>query len=539
MTAIIAAAGVVAYASDGMWGSAWGLLPLCLHAAVGYRLVRGWDLPHRVQLMLGLGVVAFAAGALTERPVTLGNLAWMIVIPMLATRLLGPRFGTRWLVVALLAQLATTLVLQADLFPTFSPTEPLWYQTMRFAIITVAVYAFAKQASLQSEELLGQVKAADEAKSVFLANISHEIRTPLNGVLGMTQALLHRDLEPSLREELQVVERSGATLLRLINDLLDLTKAERGELPLEVIPFDLERLLRDLVRFGEAMGHQRGQPVACRLEAPPTAVVLGDPTRVRQVLGNLVSNALKFTAQGEVTLRARSEEAGRWTFEVTDTGMGMSPQTLAALFKPFKQADASISRRFGGTGLGLALAKTLTEKMGGSISASSHLGQGSTFRVTLPLASTSLAPVEAEVTVPSLEGRRVLLVDDNPVNLKVAEALLTRTHCEVVTASSGEEALALAAEDPPFDVVLMDCHLPGLDGWETTRRLHALPGRAAMNVIALTASAGRDDVEHCLNAGMTGVLAKPILFRDLCRVLSPYASSSPERTSARAEWSVP
>lgn len=222
--------------------------------------------------------------------------------------------------------------------------------------------------------------------------------------------------------------------------------------------------------------------------------------------------------------------------EVADSGIGMTPETLATLFTPFKQADASISRRFGGTGLGLALAKTLTERMGGTISVSSRLGQGSTFTVTLPLAPSTRAPIQAETAVPSLEGRRVLLVDDNAVNLRVAQGLLERMRCEVVTASSGEEALERVAAATP-DLVLMDCHLPGIDGWEATRRLHALPGAASVPVIALTASAARADVERCLDAGMTGVLAKPILFGDLCRTLSAYAVDGPSaaRITATAE----
>lgn len=526
MTSILSAAGAIAYALDGLWGSCLGLMPLLLYSAVGYRFLRDQAPRFRIQLVLVLMLLAFLAGAVTERPATLGNIAWTMVIPMVATRLLGPRFGVRWLVISLLAQLATTLLIHADLFPTFSPTEPLSFQTVRFGIITVAAYAFAKQASDHSDGLLRQVKAADEAKSVFLASVSHEIRTPLNGILGMTQLLLQRDLKPSLREELEVVERSGTTLLRLINDLLDMTKAERGQLPLEAIPFDLDLLLHDLLRFAHAA--KQGASVSCRLDAPPAGVVLGDPTRLRQVLGNILSNALKFTTQGEVVLRARNEPSGHWTFELTDSGIGMTPETLATLFTPFKQADASISRRFGGTGLGLALAKVLVERMGGTISVSSRLGKGSTFTVTLGLPPSSLAPVLAQPPVPSLEGRRVLLVDDNAVNLRVAQGLLRRTRCEVVTASSGEEALERAAAATP-DLVLMDCHLPGIDGWEATRRLHALPGAVAVPVIALTASAAPADVERCLDAGMTGVLAKPILFGELCRVLSPYAVDGPER----------
>lgn len=528
MTAFISAAGVLAYASDGLWGSSLGLVPLTAYSAVGYRLFRRWPVRLRVQLVLWLMLLAFVAGALTEQPNTLGILAWIVVLPMIATRLLGARLGARWLAISLVALVATTALMPLGLLPTFAPTEPLSFQAVRFAIITLAAYAFAKQAAEHADELLRQVRAADEAKSIFLANVSHEIRTPLNGVLGMTQLLLQRDLAPALREELEVVERSGTTLLRLVNDLLDLTKADHSELPLESIPFDLDQLLGDLVRPAQTRSAHDAKAVRCRLDASPAGVVLGDPTRVRQVLGNLLSNSLKFTSQGEVVLRARSEPTGHWTFEVTDTGIGMTPQTLAALFTPFKQADASISRRFGGTGLGLALAKTLTERMGGTISVASQVGQGSTFTVVLPLPPSDRAPLLAAPSVPSLEGRRVLVVDDNAVNLRVAQGLLERTHCQVVTASSGEEALERAA-GAPLDLVLMDCSLPGIDGWEATRRLHTLPGAAKLPVIALTASAGRADVERCLNAGMAGVLVKPVLFADLCRALSPFAIDAAAR----------
>jgi len=350
---------------------------------------------------------------------------------------------------------------------------------------------------------------------VFLANVSHEIRTPLNGILGMTEAMLQRPLHQVQREDLEVVRRSAGTLLKLVNDLLDLTKAERGALSLEQIPFDLDQLLCDVTRLAGCAAEVR-----LRLEADHGGIVLGDPTRLGQILANLLSNASKFTAQGEIVLRALQGPVDHWTFEVADTGMGMTPETIAGLFTPFKQADASIARRFGGTGLGLALVKNLAERMGGAVRVTSAPGKGSTFAVTLVLPSTAMAQPPVDGRVPVLEGVRVLVVDDNAINLRVAQAMLERLRCSVETAPTGEAAVELAAVRR-FDAVLMDCHLPGIDGWETTRQLHSLQDREALPVIGLKASASPGDLQRCLDAGMARMLTKPLRFEELWRALAP------------------
>jgi signal transduction histidine kinase/CheY-like chemotaxis protein len=526
LTARVAALMAAVYGWAGLWGSCVGLVPLLLYMLVLDRFLRPSSRRVRGNLVLALMFLAVLAGALTERPATMGNLSWTIVIPMLATLLGNRAEGLVWAAVVLAAQAAVTVLLPLDLFPTFTVNDPLAFQTARFAVITLTALLFARQASKRASGLLRQVREADEAKSVFLANVSHEIRTPIHGILGMTEAMLQRAHQPREHEDLEVVHRSGLTLLKLINDLLDLTKAERGELSVERIPFDLDQLLRDVTRLGEGAAGVR-----TRLEAEPGGAVLGDPTRLRQVLTNLLSNASKFTSQGEVVVRARKGEEELWTFEVTDTGMGMTPETVAGLFTPFRQADASIARRFGGTGLGLALVKSLTKGMGGRIAVSSELGIGSTFAVTLPLPATALVPDAREGRVPSLEGVRLLVVDDNAINLRVACALLEKLRCAVETAATGEAAVALAAEHT-FDAVLMDCQLPGIDGLEATRRLHALAGREAVPVFALTASTSGAHLDRCREAGMAEVLTKPLLFAELCRALGSLERGAPSPPAA-------
>ncbi len=507
----------VAYATCHMWGSLLGLVPLTIYVVAGYRWVPlGRDA--RVHLVMALLLLAIVAGTVTERPVTMGNLGWTLLLPMVSTLLLGPRAGLWWGAITLVAQALSALSIHYDLFPSSEVPWPLAFQTLRFSVIALGAYLFSKQAHDHSTALLRKAQAADEAKSVFLANISHEIRTPLNGVLGMTEAMLQRPLPARERADLEVVQRSGVTLMRLINDLLDLTKAERGDLPIEAIPFDLDQLLRDVMEFVPSR-----PTVDTRLEADAAGIRLGDPTRLRQILSNLLSNASKFTAEGSIVLRACALDAKRWSFEVTDSGMGMGAATVAALFTPFKQADASIARRFGGTGLGLALVKTLAERMGGTVTVASTLGHGTTFRVQLPFPATT-AEVARPAAAPRLDSLSVLVVDDNAINLRVAEAMLSKVHCRVSTADTGEAALALFATHD-FDVVLMDCQLPGISGWEATERLHALPGRSQVPVIALTASASHADAERSRRAGMREVLTKPLAFSELCRVLQPFAKS--------------
>jgi CheY-like chemotaxis protein len=364
-------------------------------------------------------------------------------------------------------------------------------------------------------------QAATRAKSAFLATMSHEIRTPMNGVLGMTEVMLHEEPRPEQREQLTIIQRSGQLLIALINDILDLSKVEAGKLALDAQPFEPRALLEEVTQLHGAQASLRGLALALKADDDLPRVVVGDALRLRQVLGNLLGNAVKFTERGWVELRVRAGPGDRLHFEVEDSGVGLTPEGMAQLFQPFQQVDASPSRRFQGTGLGLALASQLVRLMGGRLSARSIHGQGSTFEfdVALPAAAEAAAPAPPS-SAPARPGgdRRVLIVDDNAVNLTVAAALVRKLGFEVELARDGAEAVA-AATRRAFALVLMDCHMPEMDGFEATERIRALPCGLLLPIVALTASATPDDVAACRRAGMTEVLAKPIRLDTLREVL--------------------
>ncbi|HJL41675.1 MAG TPA: ATP-binding protein [Myxococcales bacterium LLY-WYZ-16_1] len=383
------------------------------------------------------------------------------------------------------------------------------------------------------ERARDEAQQSNQFKSQFLANMSHEIRTPMNAVVGLTAMLLETDLNSEQQDLLETIRSSGQALLTLVNDILDLSKAEAGRMELERLPYRPRDLVDAVVSVIKPLAENKGLAVRSTVDPDVPESVEGDANRIRQILLNLLSNGVKFTERGEVglSLRARGRSL---EFEVWDTGVGIPPRARERVFEPFTQVDATVTRTHGGTGLGLTICRKLVDLMAGQLEMQSQVGQGTTFRVRLPLARTRAdgdETADTSVTGELKSGLRVLVVEDNPVNVKVVRLMLERLGIRPEVARDGAEGLE-KLEENRFDVVLMDLHMPRVDGLTATRKLRERCSAEQPWVIALTASAFEENRRACQEAGFDDFLTKPIRLEDVHRALGRAQSRSSDLSVA-------
>ena len=378
-------------------------------------------------------------------------------------------------------------------------------------------------------------EAATKAKSEFLANMSHEIRTPMNAIIGFSHLGLEESRLDTMHDYFDKIHSSSTSLLGIINDILDFSKIEAGKLEIVRVPFQLSQFIKDIHKI-TALYNNKADKVKINfslVENLPDCV-LADSLRLQQILTNLISNAIKFTTQGDINIHVSivSREASELTlhFSITDQGIGITKEQQLKLFQPFIQADTSTTRKYGGTGLGLAISKQLVDMMGGEISVQSQLGQGSTFSFTLPVKEIFLSKeqlqlkdVEQNQTTAKLAGMQVLLVEDNKINQMVARTILEKYGIDVIIASHGQEAVELLSVFYDFDVVLMDIQMPELDGYEATTIIRTELNLSKLPIIAMTAHAMSEEKQRCLEIGMNDIITKPIDVKVLCSTLAMYS----------------
>jgi signal transduction histidine kinase/CheY-like chemotaxis protein len=509
---------------------------------------------------------------------------WFVAVPMLATMMVGHRNGMVWLAVTL-AMLVVLFIEGGSQWSIVTELDAYQLSIWAFSAaagITIVVYSLTLIYERLKDNALRTALAANRAKSEFLTNMSHELRTPLTAILGFAELLQEEEGEATPvdhNERLRTIRRNGQYLMELINDILDLSKIEAGKIEIERLDVSPARILNDVVTLLQVRADARKLALSVVLEGRIPATIHTDPTRLRQILINLVGNAIKFTETGSVTITGRvvttDPENGRLQLDVADTGIGMSGEQIGKLFEPFSQADASSSRNYGGTGLGLAISRRLARMLGGEITVSSNPGRGSSFRFEIdigPTACVASAEPAAEInrlldfdapgissaadrphstdkcadrqeeeaeansestdslTAPSPSlpaGLRILLAEDGPDNRALVGFVLRKAGAEVAFAENGRIAVASARQavekGAPFDVILMDMQMPVLDGYAATRELRAAGYH--LPIIALTAHAMSDDREKCLAAGCDGYTTKPIDRSELLTLVAHHAAA--------------
>lgn len=570
VVAMLIAAGNVLFGAPLLWGVGWALLMLVIalgRIAVVLRYFAlsppvaetpVWYRRFLVGALLagagwGVGAVLFMSGASgTARFFTAGLISATVAgaVPMLAPSRAALTGYIMLAVVPVTLVAAIDYREPADLILVVA--SALFMASVLFGVRNLcAMLLESIRLSLERSQMIAeleasrdQAEAGNRAKSEFLANMSHEIRTPMNGVIGLTELALMDPRHPDVPEHLHMILASATSLLRILNDILDFSKIEAGKVAIEREHVDLHDLLRLSVGALSASAHSKGLNLELQLGPDVPRWVMSDSLRLRQVLSNLIGNAIKFTARGKVVLRVDVHEGDRREpdtgeasapicevrFAVSDTGIGMSPQEQAHVFEAFAQADASTSRTYGGTGLGLTISRRLVTLMGGTLELSSETGRGSEFRFVLPLAlaaaTADAAVIVAQAAAAQAQPLSVLVAEDNPINQRLVLALLERAGHRVQLADDGQQALRML-DETGFDVVLMDMQMPVMDGLEATRRLRAREaegGSARVPVIAMTASAREEDRELCLAAGMDDYLAKPVNLAEVLQRLQDIAA---------------